>query len=68
MKVLLVYPRFKYPTGDPPLGILYIASYLRESLPNVQVKLFDATFRSSFKSVKDEILAFKAKYTKPEGK
>ncbi len=34
MKILLVYPRLNYPLNaaiSPPLGILYIASALRES-------------------------------------
>jgi len=29
---LFIYPRLKYPTGDAPLGILYLASMLRSRL------------------------------------
>jgi len=29
---LFIYPRLKYPTGDAPLGILYLASVLRSRL------------------------------------
>ncbi|MHA1791212.1 MAG: B12-binding domain-containing radical SAM protein [Promethearchaeota archaeon] len=49
MKVLLIYPRFKYPTGDPPLGLLYVASFLRKSYKEgLDLDLFDATFNPSF--------------------
>lgn len=47
MKVVLVFPRFKYKSGDPPLGIAYVASYLRANL-NVNVSILDTTFNPSF--------------------
>ncbi len=52
MKVILVYPRFKYPSGDPPLGIMYIASFLKEKLSDVEVKILDTTFNPSLNFVK----------------
>ncbi|MHA1794565.1 MAG: hypothetical protein ACTSUK_00505, partial [Promethearchaeota archaeon] len=58
MKVLLVYPRFKYPTGDPPLGILYVASYLREAVDDIDVRLFDATFNPSMDALRSLIVDF----------
>lgn len=42
-KVCLVFPRFRYRTGDPPLGLCYIASYLRARL-NVEVSILDTIF------------------------
>ncbi len=42
MKTLLVFPRFKYPSGDPPLGVAYLAAVLRER--GLAVDVFDATF------------------------
>ncbi|MEA3401303.1 MAG: radical SAM protein [Armatimonadota bacterium] len=42
MRTLLVFPRFKYPSGDPPLGVAYLAAVLRER--GLEVDLFDATF------------------------
>ena len=42
MRILLVFPRFKYPSGDPPLGVAYLASTLRQA--DVEVEIFDATF------------------------
>ena len=50
MKVALVFPRFKYPSGDPPLGILYIASYLEKNA-DCEIDLLDTTFNPSFKYV-----------------
>jgi radical SAM superfamily enzyme YgiQ (UPF0313 family) len=42
-KVALVFPRFRYPSGDYPLGIATLAAYLREQLP-VEVVVCDTTF------------------------
>lgn len=46
IKVLLVYPRFSLPTGDPPLGLAYIASSLLAT-GKAEVKIADATFHPS---------------------
>lgn len=42
MKALLAFPRFRYPSGDPPLGIAYLAAVLRRE--GVEVDVFDATW------------------------
>ncbi len=42
MKVLLIFPRFRYPSGDPPMGVAYLASVLRRE--GVDVEIFDATW------------------------
>ncbi len=42
MRILLVFPRFRYPSGDPPLGVAYLASCVRQT--DAQVEIFDATF------------------------
>ncbi len=42
MRILLVFPRFRYPSGDPPLGVAYLAAVLRRD--GVEVEIFDATF------------------------
>ena len=44
IRTLLVFPRFKYPSGDPPLGVAYLASAMRER--GLEVDIFDATFVS----------------------
>ncbi|MBN1335806.1 MAG: radical SAM protein [Deltaproteobacteria bacterium] len=46
-KIALVHPRFHYPSGDLPIGILGLAAFLRERLP-VDVVLCDTTFRRDF--------------------
>lgn len=42
MKVLLVFPRFRYPSGDPPLGVAYLASVMRRE--GADVSIFDCTW------------------------
>jgi len=43
IKVCLIFARFKYPCGHAPLGISYIASYLREKTNN-KITLIDTSF------------------------
>jgi radical SAM superfamily enzyme YgiQ (UPF0313 family) len=43
MKIALVFPRFKYPSGEHPLGIAYIASYLKKHT-DAMVEIIDTTF------------------------
>lgn len=43
MKVALVFPRGHYPSGDPPLGVLYLASRLRQQT-GVVPHILDTTF------------------------
>lgn len=44
MNIALIFPRTRYPSGQPPLGILSLAAYLRRE-SDVQVTVFDLTFR-----------------------
>ncbi len=39
-----VFPRVEYHTGDPPLGIAYVAAALRQARPDIDVRLVDGTF------------------------
>jgi radical SAM superfamily enzyme YgiQ (UPF0313 family) len=43
MKIGLIFPRFKYPSGDPPLGLMYVAAYLRQEV-GCSVDILDSTF------------------------
>jgi len=43
MEIALIFPRYKYPSGDTPLGLLYIATYLKEKTTH-NVDVFDTTF------------------------
>lgn len=42
-KIALVFPRCKYPTGDIPLGVIYIASELSK-LNGIHIDIIDTTF------------------------
>lgn len=55
MKVLLIYPRYKYSGPSPfaPLGLLHIAAVLREA--KHQTQLIDMTFQEDFKLIKKAI-------------
>ncbi len=50
MKVTLVFPRFRYTPGDPPLGTSVVASQLRNNL-DAEVSILDTTFNQSFEYV-----------------
>ena len=57
-KLALVFPRFRYPSGDPPLGVAYIASYVRKVVPDAEVRIFDATFKPSFEAMRKDLAEF----------
>jgi radical SAM superfamily enzyme YgiQ (UPF0313 family) len=58
MKICLIFPRFKYESGDPPLGIAYIASYLHK-FSNVAIDVLDTTFDHSYKRIEGYFLTSK---------
>lgn len=43
-KILLVYPRCTYPSGQPPLGLGALSAYIKTLPVPVSLDLFDATF------------------------
>lgn len=45
MKIALIFPRYKYPSGDPPIGVGYIASYILEKT-KCKVDIIDTTFNN----------------------
>ena len=45
MKVALIFPRAKYPTGDPPLGVAYLAASLIQKT-GITPAVIDTTFAS----------------------
>ena len=45
-RVALVFPRVKYQSGDPPLGLAYLAAVLRRDLPKVDVRILSATHQN----------------------
>ncbi|MFH1511395.1 MAG: radical SAM protein [Candidatus Woesearchaeota archaeon] len=54
MNIALIFPRYKYQSGDAPLGILYIATYLRKN--GYDVDVYDTTFHKN----KSELLGMLA--------
>ena len=44
MKIAFVFPRTRYPSGQPPLGILSLAAYVRETVPGTEIDVIDPTF------------------------
>jgi len=44
MNIALIFPRTRYPSGQPPLGVLSLAAYLRRE-SDAQVDILDLTFR-----------------------
>lgn len=50
----LVYPRFRYPSGDYPIGIALLAAIVRQEL-NWRVNIIDTTFNPDLDSVKREL-------------
>lgn len=55
MKVAVIFPRYKYISGDVPLGICYLASYLREN-SDAEIELIDTTFHKDKQVIKDLLL------------
>lgn len=51
-KLALIFPRFRYPSGDYPLGIATLAAYLRQHLP-LQIVICDTTFDPRLQRVSD---------------
>ncbi len=47
MRTLLVFPRFKYASGQPPLGVASLYGYIRRHRPQDRVDVFDATFATN---------------------
>jgi anaerobic magnesium-protoporphyrin IX monomethyl ester cyclase len=57
MNIALIFPRTRYPSGQPPLGILSLAAYLRRE-SDVQVDIFDLTFhKNPFDYLRDGLSA-----------
>ncbi|MDY6831482.1 MAG: radical SAM protein [Thermodesulfobacteriota bacterium] len=46
--VVLVFPRFRYKSGDIPIGLATLAAYIREQVPGISVSVLDTTFAPSF--------------------
>lgn len=63
IRFLMVFPRFRYPTGDPPIGPASLLAFLREKATSVECKFFDATFNPSFDAIENIFEEFKPNIT-----
>ena len=43
-RIALVFPRTRYQTGDPPLGVAYLAAVLHAARPRFEIRVVDGTF------------------------
>jgi radical SAM superfamily enzyme YgiQ (UPF0313 family) len=50
LKIGLVFPRFKYSSGDPPLGLAFLAAYIMQNTDH-KVEIIDTTFHHSFNQI-----------------
>ncbi|HPN55252.1 MAG TPA: radical SAM protein [Candidatus Omnitrophota bacterium] len=41
MKLLLICPRFKYASGDVPIGLVSLATFIKSNVPDIQITLID---------------------------
>ncbi|MBD3310352.1 radical SAM protein [Candidatus Woesearchaeota archaeon] len=54
-KVTLVFPRFKYPSGDFSLGLAYIGAYLRENVEGIDISQIDTSYHPSMQYVREKL-------------
>ncbi|MAG77993.1 hypothetical protein CL616_01370 [archaeon] len=57
MNIGIIFPRYKYPTGDVPLGIAYLSSYIQKH-NNIKPTIIDTTFHKSIEETKQKIQDF----------
>jgi len=58
MRIGLIYlphPYLNQPDAQAPIGLLYIAAYIRESLPNYDVKIFNLSSFGTFSGAIDSL-------------
>jgi radical SAM superfamily enzyme YgiQ (UPF0313 family) len=62
-KIALVFPRFRYPSGELPTGLATIAAYAREQFNDIDIDLIDTSFSPSFKYIDTRLARFKPDIT-----
>ena len=62
-KIALVFPRFRYPSGELPTGLATIAAYLREQIPGLDLTIIDTSFQPSFSFIDQRLAGFKPDIT-----
>lgn len=56
-KLALIFPRFRYPSGDFPIGIALLAAFVEREL-NWECQICDTTFAPSMKTISDFLEEF----------
>ena len=56
MKVSLIFPRMKYKSGDPPLGMALLTAIVRDH--GHEVDLIDTTFHPTHEYVQEQVKKF----------
>ncbi|OQX62359.1 MAG: hypothetical protein B5M56_06630 [Desulfococcus sp. 4484_241] len=49
--VVIIFPRFRYKSGDIPIGVASLAAFVRERIDNISLAVLDTTFSPSFSYV-----------------
>lgn len=56
-RVAFVFPRVRYQSGDPPLGIASLAAVLRRDRPGLDVRVIDGTFLGGLARLRDAVVS-----------
>lgn len=62
-KIALIFPRFRYPSGELPTGLATIAAYIREQVDDIDIDLIDTSFHPSVVYVETRLVRFKPDIT-----
>ena len=54
MKLALVYPRFKYQSGAPPIGLLQIAASIRQQ-NKASLDFIDTTYEQDISTFRERV-------------
>ncbi|MFP4446727.1 MAG: B12-binding domain-containing radical SAM protein [Desulfosudaceae bacterium] len=46
-KIALVFPRFRYPSGELPTGLATLAAYIRRQIKDTDIRIIDTSFAPS---------------------
>jgi len=62
-KIALIFPRFRYPSGELPTGLATIGAYIREQIRDIEIILIDTSFNPSFRYIDEALGRFKPHIT-----
>ncbi|MFP4040293.1 MAG: B12-binding domain-containing radical SAM protein [Desulfosudaceae bacterium] len=62
-KTALIFPRFRYPSGELPTGLATMAAYIREEIADIDIIVIDTSFTSSWQHVEAALARFQPDVT-----